>query len=453
MKPYVILLVVIVLDVFARNVHAQNAIESEDITVEQVAELTTTRATKKELRRMATHLESLYSRKDVWHQFKNESGQDIDCVDFFAQPGARHVKGLVRPSSGPLVIQTPSGPMELQTRDPAGEHSFDEQGREQTCPEGSVPIVRQKLQNIARFETLESFLSKVPVEHGGAAAARAVLGRQADEPPAVGEHYYATVHNRMLSNRGARTTINIWKPYLERWNEFSLSQLWVYRALGGNVETVEAGWQVYKNRYDDLSPHFFIYYSTDDYNNGCYNLDCSAFLYLGGLPPASTLMYSVPLFGPQREMTFAWAHCSETECGIFAGWWLSLAGNWIGFYPIDLFDSSGIRDMGYAVEFGGEVLEMAQYERTATDMGSGVAPGIAPFNNCNNGASSSCYGWVAYQRRLRYYDLSKNLQPVHNLIVNIEKEECYTGELYFQPGGWDKYIFFGGTGADAEGCD
>src|SRR5207244_4070087 len=84
---------------------------------------------------------------------------------------------------------------------------------------------------------------------------------------------------------------NVWGPHTNRSDEFSLSQIWVVRGSGANLETVETGWQKYRDFYGDYRPRLFIYFTPDNYGSGgCYNLSCNAFVqvnnsvYIGGGP-------------------------------------------------------------------------------------------------------------------------------------------------------------------------
>jgi hypothetical protein len=46
---------------------------------------------------------------------------------------------------------------------------------------------------------------------------------------------------------GAKASINVWAPRVSSQYEFSLSQMWVISgSFGDDLNTIEAGWQVYK---------------------------------------------------------------------------------------------------------------------------------------------------------------------------------------------------------------
>lgn len=44
---------------------------------------------------------------------------------------------------------------------------------------------------------------------------------------------------------GAKADINLWKPFLQKREEFSLAQIWINAGTHGtDLNTIEAGWQV-----------------------------------------------------------------------------------------------------------------------------------------------------------------------------------------------------------------
>ncbi|KAF2607538.1 hypothetical protein F2Q68_00046480 [Brassica cretica] len=62
-----------------------------------------------------------------------------------------------------------------------------------------------------------------------------------------GQNQYAVGY---IQNRGpiygTRATLNVWEPQVEAADDFSLSQVWLASGsfANGDVNTVEAGWQV-----------------------------------------------------------------------------------------------------------------------------------------------------------------------------------------------------------------
>ena len=59
-------------------------------------------------------------------------------------------------------------------------------------------------------------------------------------------HQHAVVYVEGDKNYGVKATINVWEPKIQQPNEFSLSQLWILRdSFGENLNSIEAGWQVF----------------------------------------------------------------------------------------------------------------------------------------------------------------------------------------------------------------
>ncbi|KAL4280559.1 hypothetical protein GQ457_03G041310 [Hibiscus cannabinus] len=120
------------------------------------------------------------------------------------------------------------------------------------CPEGTIPIVRSP-QNIPRRKT--SFFSS-SIQPG---------------IDLSNDHEYAQVSWLGGNIFGASGRLNVWKPATFN-GELSLAQIWVVTGRGVEVNTVEAGWQVYRRtNYTRL----FIFWTSDGYQRtGCYNLEC-----------------------------------------------------------------------------------------------------------------------------------------------------------------------------------
>uniref|UniRef100_J3M3F5 Neprosin PEP catalytic domain-containing protein n=1 Tax=Oryza brachyantha TaxID=4533 RepID=J3M3F5_ORYBR len=96
-----------------------------------------------------------------------------------------------------------------------------------------------------------------------------------------GHHYgvaYATGDSNYYETK---VRINAWKPRVATPRDFSLAQLWITACSYPNkdLNTIEAGWQVYPKIYGDYRTRLFIYWTRDAYNRtGCYNLVCSGFI-------------------------------------------------------------------------------------------------------------------------------------------------------------------------------
>ncbi|QSQ24427.1 neprosin family prolyl endopeptidase [Pyxidicoccus parkwayensis] len=406
----------------------------------------------KELARMQKHLESLYDAKDVVHHFRSRAGDDIDCVPLekqpaLRQPGMENHRIQLAPSTLPqddaksLAARaggdrgTQSATLEANLSGPG---DVDAAGNMRRCPEGTVPILQLKLETLKRFETLDEFRRKVPNHLAGR------LPEDTGKPPSssgielprngpTAQHQYAHAYQG-VDNLGAESIFNIWNPYTELTSEFSLSQMWVVRGSGASLETVEAGWQKYRDLYGNDNARLFIYFTPDNYGSGgCYNLSCGAFVQtnntvtIGGAFSA----YSVS-GGTQQEMKLLWF-----KDGTAGNWWLKYGDTWVGYYPRTRFDTNGLADKAWSIDFGGEIIDNRPGGRhTATDMGSGAYP-------------SAWFQYAAYQRNIQYVNTSNVYSDPSGLIASRDDAYCYDISLGNDPGNWNRYFFFGGPGYNA----
>jgi hypothetical protein len=381
--------------------------------------------------RMEQHVAQLQAEKRVLKTFDGPSGEIIDCVDVYAQPALKrqgmegHVIQL-EPTSRPPDMRAEQGgpPPEQQAQAPAGQQQaqaptqlFTLTG--QTCPDKSAPMARLTMDTLKHFRTLDEFFRK----------------ESELEPPTGGSsgsstHEYAHAA-RTVENWGAESIFNLWSPYVERADEFSLSQIWVVRGSGGDRETVEGGWQVYRDLYGDWRAHLFIYFTPDNYGSGgCYNLSCRGFVQVNNTVYIAGGFTSYSSHGgAQPEFKLLW-YKDRTE----GHWWLRYGDTWVGYYPRTLFDDRGLRDRASRVDFGGEIINTRTDNRhTRTDMGSGRWP-------------YQGYAQAAYQRGLRYVDTSNFYQRATGLNRSVTNNMCYDLSLHSSSGSWEEYFYFGGSG-------
>jgi hypothetical protein len=379
----------------------------------------------KERARMEHYIAKYISRDDVVTTIELSTYELIDCVAWDKQPALRRpeLKGHK------LRFEPPSGPKDepeefssILLGDPVQADRLTtpklEYGTQvKTCPEGTVPLRRLTIEILDNFETLEDFFRARPPH--------ALTGP-------TSRHQYA---NSFISvdNWGAQSTLNVWSPYTESGSEFSLSQIAVTRGGGSNKETVEAGWQKYRDLYGDYRPRLFIYFTPDNYGSGgCYNLTCGAFVqvnnsvYIGG---GFTNISAHPHPSPAWEFTIRWQRHGET-----GDWWLKYGNTWVGYYASTLFDNNGLRPRGSQAHFFGEIIDNQPGGRhTRTDMGSGHFPGDG-------------FSYAAYQRRIRTITTSNvwNIRPA--LSTSRTDANCYDIDMSSSSGSWERYFYFGGPG-------
>jgi Neprosin/Neprosin activation peptide len=379
----------------------------------------------KERVRMKSYIEKYINREDVVSSIELSKHEVIDCVAMDKQPALRQpaLKGhtiRLQPPGGPKEREQESPPAFIGDPAPAKklqvlQLEYGTKGK--VCSEKSVPVRRLTMEILDNFETLEDFFRARPPH--------ALTGP-------TGLHQYAN-SAASVDNWGAQSTLNVWSPYTERASEFSLSQIAVVRGSGGNKETIEAGWQKYRDLYGDYRPRLFIYFTPDNYGSGgCYNLSCGAFvqvnnsIYIGG---GFTNISAHPHPSTAWEFTVRWQRHGET-----GDWWLKYGNTWVGYYPSNLFDNNGLKPRGSRASFFGEIIDDTSGSRhTRTDMGSGHFPGDG-------------FGYAAYQRRIRTITTSNvwNIRP--SLSVARTDANCYDIEEHNSSGSWERYFYFGGPG-------
>lgn len=388
-------------------------------------------ASQVELGRMETFLEANRVREGLVKSIRTAEGDQVDCVTAAVQPalkqaGKARLSLLTAPRTAPALKQAPAAKAAANPGEPARQLYL----AGDTCPDKTVPIRHLSIDDLARFRTLGEFLHKDPV------GIRPALPKGV-QPPLKGStalHQYAHMY-RFVANWGGESVLNIWSPYTESSSEFSLSQIWVVRGSGANLETVETGIQKYKDLYGDWQSRLFIYFTPDNYGSGgCYNLSCGKFVqtdssvYIGG----AFSEYST-LDGPQKVVKLLWYKDSPT-----GAWWLRYADKWVGYYPRALFDANGLQSQAAEVDFGGEIINNEPGGRhTRTDMGSGRWP-------------SEGFGKAAYQRSIRYVDTNNVYQQVTSGTTSVTDPDCYNIKKGSSTGAWEQYFYFGGSGYNTQ---
>ncbi|CAN8270664.1 unnamed protein product [Cochlearia groenlandica] len=192
------------------------------------------------------------------------------------------------------------------------------------------------------------------------------------ESDATRDHMYAI--GKIQNGRrfyGTRATLNVWEPRVEASDDFSLAQIWVGSGSysNGDINTVEAGWQIFPDRYLDDQPRFFTYWTRDAYNTtGCYSLHCGGFVQVSNTVALEAAIIRTSTFeGPQFAITI------QIWKDQFSGnWWLVMGHNLmpIGYWPATIFTT--LSDSAFVVEWGGEVLyRNNSIAKKIVQMGSG----------------------------------------------------------------------------------
>ncbi|CAH9140055.1 unnamed protein product [Cuscuta epithymum] len=190
--------------------------------------------------------------------------------------------------------------------------------------------------------------------------------------------------------------------------------------------------------YGDTSPRFFIYWTGDSYNNGCYNLGCSGFVQIGnkyavGAAITPTSEYN----GTQKDIEiYIW---KDSNLG---RWWLAIGASEyvLGYWPASLFSHLNGTSGASMLQFGGEVVNSkTNGQHTTTQMGSGHF-------------ARERFGKAAYFRNLQMVDSNNKIIPLSNLQVREDSPGCYNISLQpYQPV-WGCYFYYGGPGRNPQSC-
>jgi hypothetical protein len=371
---------------------------------------------------MKAHIVKIYDKVEAAHSFMDETGAIFDCVPVEQQPALRGTKERV--PKAPDLPKTKTGG-EDERKDvlfpaPLAPDRKDHFGNVMHCPEGTIPMRRVRLEDLTRFPTLRDFFRKAP--RGAGRPARAI------EPPTVpATHRWAHAYQN-VSNGGGHSFLNLWDPPIGANQIFSLSQHWYVGGSGGNLQTVECGWQVYPGKYGDARAHLFTYYTADDYQTtGCYNLDCGAFVQTSSSFAPGMALGSVSIVGgPQYVMELAVWHTGGR-------WWIYYNGtsgsNAIGYYPDTLFRGGALTQHATEIDFGGETVGTTSFP----PMGSG---------------HFAADGWqrAAYQRTIGYYSPVGGAMINGNLTPSATSPGCYTAQVVLYAAPWSETLWFGGPG-------
>lgn len=364
--------------------------------------------------RMQSYLEDR-SRFAV-HSEYTESGSLIECIPIEKQFSLRRAemaghKLAQRPAAQPTVRSDPNFP---ETE------AFTDGGH--ICPEGTISQLGITMEDLERAGSLDAFFNK------GLQPVEMVPGTGPDGA----SHWYATA-DLFGSTQGGRAVLNIWSPYTDI-GDMSLSQLWAVRGSGSDLQTVEAGWQRYPDKYGDTKPRLFIYYTSDNYNNtGCYNLDCGSFVQMDNTVVIGGWLNASITNGTQHVISIGLDRQTD------GNWWVKVGSVWVGYYPSSLFDSAGLGPRASKLSFGGEAGAFTSQPHVDTNIGSGAFPSA---------------GWqkAAYTRTAEYKISFNNYAPASSWVENAAEPLCYDIATATDTGAWGEYFYFGGDGRIGTVC-
>ncbi|HVP27537.1 MAG TPA: neprosin family prolyl endopeptidase [Myxococcota bacterium] len=363
------------------------------------------------------------SRLDIVKTTRTPSGQVLDWIPIESQ--LRRGQKLARPPAESVPLQLGRGrtrrrPVTFELEDPKISRG----------PEGTVPVVRRNLAALRPVRSLRDHLSK----HGHRTYEMFIDERDSVEVPGDGTAHEYGYSSQWVTAYGAEGNLAAFDPYTYRSDEFSLLQVALARGSGSGKQTIEAGWQEFRDLYGDWVPHLFVFYTTNGYtasgdNKGGYNRD------VDGWVQYSNVVYPEAISSPNSTRGGA-QYIMQIKYQLYQGnWWFSCNGRWIGYYPASLFNGSGLRSQAEKVAFYGEIVDSgADSVSSWTDMGSGYWPA--------NG-----WTWSAYMSNLRYQSgTGGSMSRYTGTTWESNPGEYGIEEHFANTGSWGSYCWVGGPG-------
>jgi len=366
---------------------------------------------------MRHHLLEYYQRVEVVHSFMDHTGQVWDCIPVDKQPAARDGLPIAKPRVIPGRHPKSSSNRLHQSIFARGDK--DDEGNERSCPQGCIPLRRLSLTELTQYQTLQDFFKKTPD--------RKISTPVADQAAAPDKFTHLHAHGyQWINNLGGRSTINIWDPVVNGQDEvFSLSQHWYVAGQGGQLQTVEAGWQVWAANYGAAEPCLFTFWTADNYGStGAYNGTDGKFKQQSNLwAPGQPLPVSAD-GGTQAEIDVCWFLQDGNWCLYING---IDAVNQVGYYPATVYNGGPMATGAEIIDYGGEVCALQEMP----PMGSGALPAAG-------------YQHAAYQRNI-YCFTADGSNPDATLEPDEEAPGCFQISIQ-NNAGWGEFFYFGGPG-------
>ncbi|BFI25345.1 hypothetical protein MPTK2_1g20310 [Marchantia polymorpha subsp. ruderalis] len=422
----------------------------------------TFRARSKSSENVADQMDST-DGKDGGLNFTLSDGDQVSCVPIKRQPSL--TKRMTAGRTVPLQL-SPSSSVKRRhsTASSRGAKIANQtfQVEVGSCPDGTIPVRRSRdIYNLTDFFFETQFERHFSDQDNASTRRNSNPRIRKHAPPSFTrpsdgnytesndsdstphEHAFVIV-NGTETIKGMEVVLNIWEPYVENEDEFSLAQFWLisgsYKGQNAPVgkyssilNTIEAGWQVFEGLYGDNRSRLFLFWTADAYNDtGCYNLYCDGFVQVsnkvlvgGSFTPMSQLnstQYEIDLLVFRDKSS--------------GNWWLLLNDEPVGYWPSELFTSQ-LRDSATYMEFGGEITDdesTGGHRHTRTQMGSGFEP-------------QAGHKLAAYQRNIQYVDEHLRLHDARIRLGPAEAPSCYSALISHEIPDWGANFFYGGRGS------
>ncbi|KAL3741082.1 hypothetical protein ACJRO7_022231 [Eucalyptus globulus] len=343
--------------------------------------------------------------------FKTIYGETIDCIDMYKQPAFDH------PLLKDHKLQTkPSFPLnEKKHRQKAQVNQLERSHVLDSCPDGTIPILRRTKEYWTRAKLLEQTRPQIyhPSTPNSASFQYALL----------------TLKSPDIAFSGARAFISYYIPKCD-YGQFSGGQIWI---LDNNrLANIQVGWRVHPDLYGDNQNHFLTSWRN---GTGCPDFGCQGFVQIDrSIALGQVLPNSSVIGGPQFELRFFVQQDINTK-----DWWLIITNDGgdikLGYWPAKILPTlaGGARTL----EFGG--IASADDGMPFPAMGSGQFPDQSYLRAC-------------HVRQIQYFDQSSQTwmapesTPPENIVAT--SKACYSAAVDNSFKDYGYTLLFGGPGGD-----
>ncbi|XP_028798459.1 uncharacterized protein LOC114753925 [Neltuma alba] len=372
------------------------------------------------------HLNKL--NKPAVKSIQSSDGDTIDCVlisnqPAFDHPDLRNHKIQMRPNWHPEGRMIAEEESKVTSNSKGMSQSWQNSG---SCPKGTIPVRRTKEDDILRANSIQQFGKKKQKSIPQPTSAQ-------PQPELITKssgHQHAIVYVQGDKYYGAKATMNVWKPNVQKSNEFSLSQIWLLSGtFGQDLNSIEAGWQVNPDLYGDNNTRLFTYWTSDSYQGtGCYNLFCSGFIQTNNeIALGATISPLSGFGGSQYDITILiWKDPKQ------GNWWMQFGNEQVlGYWPASLFPN--LSDSATVIEWGGEIVNSGSNgQHTTTQMGSGRFP-------------EEGFGKASFFKDLQVVNQDNQLLPPPDISTYTDQSNCYNVKSGYSDN-WGNYFYYGGPG-------
>ncbi|XP_068668940.1 protein neprosin-like [Aristolochia californica] len=321
----------------------------------------------------------------------DEYGVVFDCVAIHKQPSLDHpllkdfkMDQLLEPEFGREENKSKASTMKIESSD-------------EVCPVGTVPIRRIQMEELLRAGSVSNFLRRGYADSS--------------------LHEYATERLSGGVYLGTKATLNIWQPKVDddKFQSFSLAQIWLTKGSGEERNSIEVGWHVYpfwhREKDEPTAVRLFTLWTNNNYKTWHYNDD-------GGFLVKSQT-WSPGMVLPSSNMD------GMEEL--------------VGVWPANLFTNlaTGGAD---TLTWGGEV--------TRRQGGLFPAMGSGQFSNKD-------YTKSAYVKRIYLVDAEGTTQVIpdaKDLYISESLPDCFKVEdkgYDGSEGGYGRHFLYGGPGEES----